>query len=971
MANQINKQPQPSYRRDDDHGTYDDQLPTGGSAHGQEVSAGAQNSLDDINSLLNDIGSAESNPASPPKSGAGSGFYKPDSNPTTNIDPGNSSFAKRTGKFLKGKKGRNILIGSGIAGFGIGGAMSFLSVVSGPLQLVHLSQILQKPGESSSSDSSNRLSKLFRYTRAVKATDVGEARVGRLGSKIFGDTISKLSDVGIEFQRSAATGNPKSMTIDISKNPEFKGMSQAEAKTAIAKKFNIPESTVARINTGSDINGHKFGINTRDMGIKATRALSRNSLTYLENGKVVSSIRLRILADFFNVPSLFHPLKALQATVENKMGTAAERRATEEKRAADLEKANAAKDAAARENIKGKMSGWQKTGTAALLFTATMCIIRAIANDVVAVNNASIVIPSMLQASDKEAVGANIENGDVPSEKQVGAVVESLKDNKGKDVWRAKSLQVLAGGTNPSGEDISQDNKQAFSSDTTAANINNGFGGGTVGGIVCSPLGQATQALVGLALMVSGIFDGSGSWWIKAALAGAEVYASIQATNFIEQKATAILANKALTPEVFAGPIGGNLLAYGARAASNTEYISSGGIALSKQETAMQEQKLNLADQQEFQSKSYFARMFDTSDYRSATSRMADSISPSLTQNISTFIGKITGIGNLIPSLFSTLMPKVGAAETPYDWGFPKYGIPTSILDDPAMEDPYDNADKVTAILDTPSGQQYVEKAKTCFGATISKDSGAWDVTPSDPVNPTDEAYVGANCNDVSTDATWKRVILFVFDTRTMKAAACYQGDTSACEYSGFGGKGTAQTQTSTTPGTLPAGSAKDLATQLLPFIANGKISCNGQASNCPDIQKTAAGQSLNGVGSCNVDAMDPQVLGILLALVQNGHTFILSALCSDHASNPTSAHHTGKAADFNTIDGVFMGPLPDVPWTSAKTTAGSKLDQDIVSIAPSSVVSFGQAQCHPAFPFFQGYTVFNDDCHHQHIQVK
>ena len=204
-----------------------------------------------------------------------------------------------------------------------------------------------------------------------------------------------------------------------------------------------------------------------------------------------------------------------------------------------------------------------------------------------------------------------------------------------------------------------------------------------------------------------------------------------------------------------------------------------------------------------------------------------------------------------------------------------------------------------------------------------------------------------------------------------MKAAACYQGDTSACEYSGFGGKGTAQTQTSTTPGTLPAGSAKDLATQLLPFIANGKISCNGQASNCPDIQKTAAGQSLNGVGSCNVDAMDPQVLGILLALVQNGHTFILSALCSDHASNPTSAHHTGKAADFNTIDGVFMGPLPDVPWTSAKTTAGSKLDQDIVSIAPSSVVSFGQAQCHPAFPFFQGYTVFNDDCHHQHIQVK
>jgi hypothetical protein len=164
----------------------------------------------------------------------------------------------------------------------------------------------------------------------------------------------------------------------------------------------------------------------------------------------------------------------------------------------------------------------------------------------------------------------------------------------------------------------------------------------------------------------------------------------------------------------------------------------------------------------------------------------------------------------------------------------------------------------------------------------------------------------------------------------------------------------------------LPSGSAKELATKLKKYVDDKKIQCLN--SGCPDIVKTANGTSIK-TGSCYVNAMDPKILGMLLHLVQGGHTFILSAVCSDHPTNPSSLHHQGKAVDFNTIDGVFMGPN-DVPWDSAKVKAGKKLDQDIALFMPKST-GFGQVQCHPAFGFLQGYNLFSDACHHQHVQVS
>lgn len=179
---------------------------------------------------------------------------------------------------------------------------------------------------------------------------------------------------------------------------------------------------------------------------------------------------------------------------------------------------------------------------------------------------------------------------------------------------------------------------------------------------------------------------------------------------------------------------------------------------------------------------------------------------------------------------------------------------------------------------------------------------------------------------------------------------------------------GNSNSQTSV-EGALPSGDAKKLASDISEYIKSGKISCNNQASNCPDIQKTAAGQSIKG-GACNVDALSPKLLAMVLKLAQMNHTFVISAICSDHPSNPQSYHHKGRAIDFNYIDGTFIGPGANDGWYGDKLSKAKRLNNDIATFMPKST-GFGQQQCHPDFIFLKGFNVFNDLCHHQHIQVE
>lgn len=872
-----------------------------------------------------------------------SNLAKKESNPSpagrqksfTNEDDG-ASLGDRAKRLLKGKRGRNILIGTGVAGIGIGGVIGLLSVLSGPFELVHLSQILQKPLSSSNAMSENRLNKLFRYTRLRNTGDIGETRVGKLGSLTFKDTINKLSDAGIEFDRNPRTGNPKAMTIDKSKNPDLKGLSDSEAIDTIAEKFDVPRDTVA------SLGGNKFTINTRDMGIKATRALTKNSLTYLENGKVITGIRFRILAKFFNIPSLFHPMEKAQAAAENKFATAAERRATEKERMQEKTKPTVEKAETARAKIKGKLSGVSKTINQLFLLAAGMCLVRDVADAVVAVNTYNIVMPAEIQSTDKMAVGEQLENGTDFNLKQPEAAAESLVDENGKTVWQGKAMNYLANG-DASGQDLTADYKQGFSNDTTAARIKKYLGGGFVGAMVCSKVGLVVQGLITGLIAISGFLDAGASWGLLAAKYGASAVATAGAMAFIQHQAANLLSSKAIVPDVLSGPMGGNLLAYGARAAANTGARASGGIPLTDSQEAYFDQQQQQQDNAQFRSETFFARMFDMNDYRSASSRFADSLNPSLMQNAANLTGKLMNFGSLFSQAFGSILPKAHAADT-YDWGFPKVGIPENILDDTATEDPYANAADIAKMLDKGSAGSYVDKAKTCFGVDIVKTDGEWDVvTESEPVNPNSDDYASADCGNTS-DPNWKRFMLFVLDTRTMKAAACYSGEADACEQdqdlaAGSGGGGG-------TVGSGPVGDAQDIAKKVL---ANTNVSYQYDARQ--DVELAAKGEN----GTCN-KPIDPRPLQLVLDIAQQ-HTVAVSAFeshCSGHMAN--SYHYDGKAVDLANIDGQVAYLKIGGVWPEISTGARKG-------------ALFLQHQCPGTGPIPSGMTWQSGDvCTHEHI---
>jgi hypothetical protein len=706
----------------------------------------------------------------------------------------------------KDKKRRNTTIVGGVAGALIALVFTVMGITSGPLQSIELAQMLMKNFGGSEHDSSLRVSSLFRYARS---NDVGETRVGKLGSLTFAKTTAQLKDLGIEFQRNPYTGNPKSMTVDTEKlaerYPEMKGMSRAETQSFLESKFSVEPGEFRQI---SGLGGGKWALSTKGYGIGSTRALVSSTLSNLDNGKIVTALKMRSMAAFFNTPSLWHPLKRAVANKENTVADVVAQKAAEEKRLKALEPKPTEAQAEAEGRLKDAFKSTQGKIGAALLITGAMCLVRSTANDVVTVNRAAIAAPAAVHAADAIAIGAQIQSGqDVDMSAVSGAVASSI-DANGDSYFTAKALSATATPDNPQGVDISPDYKQGFSIDTTAANIKDTIGGGTLGDAACNPIGQAIQLVGGVALLAAGPFSDGATWYVVVLAKGAAFVATAGVMSMVEHELTNLFSSGTIIPTVLAGPVGGNLLAYGARELGNIEARSSGGVASSDSNTTTGDAQQQLQDDKEFQSKSALARTFDVHDYRSLISRVIEQQNPNPIQNISTMATSLLSVNKWMATITSVFSPLAHAATNqPYDWGFPQYIIPDSIINNPTYADPYANADEVAAVLDLEVANDataYIPKAKTCFGVTISKDPSGWNAVASDDVNPNGVDYLAANCGDLS-DETWQRVILFIFDTRTMAATACYQGDAKACTDIGTGDA--APDPTTTPPASTATGS--------------------------------------------------------------------------------------------------------------------------------------------------------------------
>lgn len=742
-------------------------------------------------------------------------------------------------------------VGGGITGGLLTLILVFIGFVSGPAELVQLEHTLEKGFSKSDSDSNSRTSKLFRYGRALKNKDIGETRVGYVGSKIFARTTAQLADIGVTIER-GPTGAPVKYTFDdetFSEAKGLQGLSSEEKISYIAEQLGVDPASI------SPPKGGKFELPASDYDLRTARLVAKNTVGLLEGGKIETGIKVREFTKFLNLPSLFHPFKRLLASQENKRlnGTPAEKESeqTQEEQAqaqqeqsvttpstpevveGDLAATDAADQVAASGGIKGGV-------VKALTLTATACLARGLAKDIPKIDRVKVVLPAVTEASNFIAIGSQVESGQDVSEGEIGAAVTSLKGTDGSDIWQAKSLQALAGGNTKGLTDITSDQQQAFDSHKTAAAVSkyssDAIGGGTTASVLCSGPVVALQVIVGLAATVVGEVGTDGA--ITPAIAGtlaAKTTASFVGslvffhylTHYILDSTTA----KDLAKNAFKGLSGGNLLAYGARAAGNMASIASGGIDLGVKATNALSIQDAAQSRKQFESESFFARMFDINDSRSLLGHMADGVNPSFFQNIATMAGGFMHVGSTIMQGFASLVPATSAAnDQTYDWGFTQFGIPDYLLNDPDLADPYANAGDVAQLLDsqcldgtTVKSCGIRDRVMTCFGNDITYDtssgSNLWNVVPVKDVDQNSDDYINnGNCNPFNGKApsatdtdnmNWARIIMFVNDTSDANAASCFEGgDDQACSDFGANGGGTGSSSTPQQSAPSPASSS-------------------------------------------------------------------------------------------------------------------------------------------------------------------
>lgn len=679
--------------------------------------------------------------------------------------PPQAKIAKAVLGMFKSRKGQ-----AGIATGGIVGGLIFMtSILQGPMQLVHLSQILQSNMQGGQNSSETRVRGIYMWARTG---EVGYTRVGMAGEYIINKQKIKWEKMGISMDTGSNFGTPKSLTFDLSneKSPfyRYNGLSKEAAIDGIARDLGVDPSKIGQI---SELDGKKISVSFANIGRKDVIGLMGNLRGYTdpESGRIANYINKRVNKKFYGTNLLHKLRKSSDDRASRKAKAAAEKERQKENRKSFREKVLGKK---LEVSDKAKSRGIA-AGAAALSGVQAVCIVDSLSGLVPEFNKA-FRDDSVVAAYDLISIGAQVQAGEDIDMAQAGAVVDNFEDSGGENIWSSKALDATSGATDPEGSDIDPSMKQAYTGESSWDDIN-AFTGGIPGlDAACSPTGQIVIGLAGLGLVVAA-GPGGGLIYQAAKIAGGAV-----AGAAVLNLATNLITPNVDPPEVISGAVGGNFVAYGAREAANVDSRSSGGVELSDSESAAIDKEIAEKNNGEFMQKSFFARMFDIYDYRSlaSTGLVRLDFAPS---TISSRLAESISLGGLASGIFSTFSPRVAAADN-YDWGFNRYGIRQSVLNGSQYEDPVDNAEK--AIDSIKSDSSLAERAKSCFGVELNAEANGFNVSESP--DQYGESYLNSNCNDSSE--TWNRISVAIFDDRTATSLACYEAEAFG-EGADFGAK--------------------------------------------------------------------------------------------------------------------------------------------------------------------------------------
>lgn len=864
---------------------------------GGDFSAQEKSRLDDLSNRL----------------GQTNGLYKPGSDDTKTKKP----------RFSRRQKAA----GGGVVGVIIGAGAFFSVIGSGPLQFIHFAQQLTRFHFASQSEAQDdRVIKQVRYLYFASKGTAERSRLGVVGNRYADRFEAKLNASGVATNYKGTTAFIDAYSIDRT-HPNYRGRGDVDIKAEFKEKYGIIITTDAQQKLVIDVKANK--LNTY-RGYFKNKLLLKSMMRQAGYTKVSSSIGARLSAKRAGLT--LHPIRKIDnkitqsaderlakwrknraSSIKNGAPTVSttttpdgEQTPQEEKDRKAARKAAAdgtlaeGRDAAAgaSEGKPGAIEGFKSSvgGKVALSGAAAIgvfCIAKAIAANADSIKQQQVVLPLMRIGFEMIAVGNQVMSGQDIDLEQLGYYVKLLhqKEQKNADgsVTPASNFNEADSYRTESGEQPlgyrsgqPDDTLKTISDGTPFDFLNEGAQGATLRGFCDTVVGQVGLAAIGF---LSGPVGFAVGTVVSAALL----------PIFISNIASWI-AGDAVNPFVAGAPFGNNAN-FGARLAANLQSILGGGKALTTQQSSILKSNTEQSYQYEFSQKSFAYRMFNVEDHQSFIAQVIDRQNPNQQQNVASLAGRILNIPKSLGSLSSGFFKPV-AAESGYDYGFPKFGFSADELESEAVANPYLNAEAVTNLLDDEKvGPGIIDKAKKCFGVSIQKDSESkWNVISQEGDVPTYKDIEKNNCADSSEQ--WTRVRFFILDTETMNSMACYEGDEMACSEFGLGSQGS----TTVTPGGVTE-DVKALAQRILanPNVTYPLDASSPNGSSKAVLQAIAKGEKAPvacGNAPSPTTDISPNVLKFLAELGEQRKIGI-NAITDKCHSSPSSNHYTGMAVDF------------------------------------------------------------------------
>lgn len=888
--------------------------------------------------------------------------------------------------------------GGGIAGLTVTGLVMFLSVAQGPLEFVHLAQLLEKFHFSSLEDAQDgRFMKAIRYIH--DPTKPERTRMGIVGNIAADHLEAKLNDkVGLRSEVDSLTGKSEGYSI-IRDHPDFKGLGLDEIKQVLSERGVDPSI----VHEGPDgkvrFNPDRGGLNTVKR-YRANTKLARGLLKGMGYSRLTTHVGSRVLGK--RAGWTFHPIRVLDRAIQraaikggkaaydklkeklksqfNQKEAAYEARGANErpggkpkarettdadgkpvdnpqgeeaaKGAEDL-KEDAKKLEPTNEESKTRFSERLSTRIAGggLALVGVACVVRNLSASIDNLRYTKVILPMMRKAGKTMSLGSQAQSGQDIDTTSLGIYKGNWlnkKNKKGKVVstWnQAKSIQA-ENKVPQTGPDLPKSD-QVFNK----GNPFNVFDNVPVLEDACGALESTFGQIFAIATgPISYIVTGQVLKHLLPALAD-------------------WLSGAPLNP-VAAGAEFGNIVNYGARLSANDQFASAGARPLSHSQSLAVKDVSSSLDKQEFQSNSFAYRMFNTKDSRTLASRLIDNQNLTVPDSAASVF---SGFGHLFASAFklpAMLLSGTGivhADSQPYSYhGLKKVGFTADELGDPRFDNPFKNTCHVVGcpkagihgVLENPSkASEYTDRAKKCFGVNMIKNGKKWNIDSlTQAVNFEDKHYPAKKCK--SGELEWLRIRFWLLDTPTIEGYACFEKlDNQSCEDLGIGNSGSVTGGAASVA--AASGNAKQLAQQIL---NNNKVTYSCGSSAQQDIQNAAQGKP----GTAGAP-INPEILKLIATVGQN-HSVCVSALESygEHHSDH-SYHYTGDAVDFGSVDGVVI---------TGRNAPALTIIHVAEQILPHGT-KFGQwhdpgtgALCGPEISFPAGYSQFDDTCNHLHVQV-